>query len=175
MIGALEQRLGARLPAGFAACVPPEQPLPAPEGWPHGDEIDVVRVFRPSELERLTFSAYAGRIPDVAVPLARTACGNLVVVGFDGFDAGRVWLCDRSRTATAPALPRMRAALRARGLDDELDADGVVWYWERLFPAERPWRLGFADVYGWVAASGWSDLASWPASGVMSSAPSPEA
>ncbi len=74
-------------------------------------------------------------------------CGNLLILGYDGLDAGRLWLSDRRRTSLRDRLDSMRAALAEQGIHEPLDDDAVVYYWERLFAGERTWRLGFADVY----------------------------
>lgn len=158
----LEDDLGSRLPEALRRYLLAGAParweaLSAPSSWPYGRAVEVTRVYglAGGALRRATFRTFAGRIPDVAVPLARTACGNVVAVGYDGFDAGRVWLCDRGRSSMRTAVVRMRRELEAGGLDDPLDDDGVVWYWERLYPDRRTWRLGFADVHELATPFDW--------------------
>jgi hypothetical protein len=153
-----EEAIGGRLPADYRVFLL----RGATSAWPgtivcaDGTELTVRRFLPLDELPRATFETWSGRIPDVAVPIATTAGRDVLILGYDGFDAGNVWLCDRSRPRTAALMEQMRADLRARGLDEPLDDDGVVWYWERLSRDACPWRIGFADT--WLVAPSFTQM-----------------
>jgi hypothetical protein len=157
-LASFEEAIGGRLPADYrrfllAGLAPGRRgEFAAPAGWPGGDPIGLRSFYLLSGgedrgLELATFTTYAGRIPDVAVPVAATTCGNVLILGYDGLDAGRLWLCDRTHASLRGRLKSMQADLAASGMGGALDSDAVLYYWERLFAQERTWRLGFADTY----------------------------
>jgi hypothetical protein len=154
-----EDEIGGPLPAGYRQFLVAYGETVCTEGAEFGvpgwDDVSAVSRFfglypTPDQgIEMLTLQRFAGRIPDETIPVADALMGDLILLGFDGFDANRVWLWDHAHSrGYATRMPEIRADLAARGKDPEsLDDHAAIWFWERLVPEKAPERLGFSNCF----------------------------
>jgi hypothetical protein len=65
-------------------------------------------------LVEATMDTYAGRVPDSTIPIGRDPGGNLILLGIDGYDFGRVYFWDQSFREFTGNLESQAQSMAAR-------------------------------------------------------------
>lgn len=159
-IADFERELGGRLPADYRAFLlrHGQQALrrggvfTLQEPCPLGEAGQVGTFFGFTTdgegIVEATLDTFAGRIPDETIPIADDGRGNLILLGFDGSAAGKVWLWDHEHRELAGRFDEIVADVKAKDVDtSRLDPHAIIWQWERLYPEKREKAPGYGNLY----------------------------
>jgi hypothetical protein len=144
-IAAFEEEIGGQLPADYREfllrhgrkALGSQPRFRFGEPTPFGEEGSLSEFLgfstRPEHsIVHLTMETYAGRVPDPTIPIARDAGGSLVLLGFDGPYAGKVYFWDQ-RERVLPG----RANQAPRFENVYWITDGFTAFLESLQPDPR--------------------------------------